>query len=88
MKLRFRYGSNQTELQFKNGDIFFFSYETPVAARINSKYYKSSKHHSAITSRHVNRFLHGDTVNVIEKPQYFFDEEIERIQFASRKLYA
>ena len=80
--------ANTIELRFKNGNIFFFSYETPVAARIDSRYYKTSKHHSSTTTRHVNRFLHGDTVNAIEKPQYFFDEEIERIQFASRKLYA
>ena len=80
--------ANATELQFKNGNIFFFSYETPVAARIDSRYYKTSKHHSATTTRHVNRFLHGDTVGAVEKPQYFFDEEIERIQFPTRKLYA
>ena len=87
MKLRHK-DANATEIHFKNGNIFFFSYDTPVAARIDSQYYKTSQYHSAITSRHVNRFLHGDTVNAIEKPQYFFDEEIERIQFASRKLYA
>jgi len=72
--------ANTIELRFKNGNIFFFSYETPVAARINSRYYKTSKYHSAITTRHVNRFLHGDTVGAVEKPQYFFDEEIENIQ--------
>ena len=80
--------ANATELQFKIGNIFFFSYETPVAARINSQYYKTSEYHSATTKRHVNRFLHGDTVNAIEQPQFFFNEEIERIHFASRKMYA
>ena len=80
--------TNTIELRFKNGNIFFFSYETPVAARIDSRYYKTSKHHSSTTTRHVNRFLHGDTVGAVEKPQYFFDEEIERIQFPTRKLYA
>ena len=87
MKLRQK-DANATELHFKNGNIFFFSYDTPVAARINSRYYKTSEYHSPITSRHVNRFLHGNTVNAIEKPQFFFNEEIERIQFASRKMYA
>jgi len=87
MKLRQK-DANATELHFKNGNIFFFSYDTPVAARINSKYYKTSEYHSATTRRHMNRFLHGDTVNATEKPQYFFTEEIERIQFASRKMYA
>ena len=87
MKLRHK-DANTIELHFKNGNIFFFSYDTPVAARIDSQYYKTSQYHSAITSRHVNRFLHGDTVNAVEKPQYFFNEEIERIQFPTRKMYA
>ena len=87
MKLRQK-DANATELHFKNGNIFFFSYDTPVAARINSQYYKTSEYHSPITSRHVNRFLHGNTVNAIEKPQFLFNEEIERIHFASRKMYA
>ena len=71
--------ANTIELRFKNGNVFFFSYETPVAARIDSRYYKTSKHHSSTTTRHINRFLHGDTVNAVEKPQYFFDEEIETV---------
>jgi hypothetical protein len=87
MKLRHK-DANATEIHFKNGNIFFFSYDTPVAALINSQYYKTSEYHSATTKRHVNRFLHGDTVNAIEKPQFFFNEEIERIHFASRKMYA
>ena len=87
MKLRQK-DANATELHFKNGNIFFFSYDTPVAARIDSRYYKTSKHHSATTTRHINRFLHGNTIKAAEKPQYFFNEEIERIQFASRKMYA
>ena len=73
--------ANTIELRFKNGNVFFFSYETPVAARIDSRYYKTSKHHSSTTTRHINRFLHGDTVNAVEKPQYFFDEEIDAYNF-------
>ena len=87
MKLRQK-DANVTELHFKNGNIFFFSYDTPVAARIDRRYYKTSEFHSQTTRRHISRFLHGDTMKVIEKPQYFFNEEIERIQFASRKMYA
>jgi hypothetical protein len=71
--------ANTIELHFKNGNVFFFSYETPVAAYINRKYYKTSKHHSQTTSRHINRFLHGDTVNATQKSQFFFDEEMEKI---------
>ena len=71
-------GSNETEIRFKNGNVFFFSYDTPVAAYINRKYYKTSKYHSQTTSRHINRFLHGDTVNATQKPQFFFDVEMEK----------
>ena len=78
MKLKNK-GSNETEIRFKNGNVFFFSYDTPVAAYINRKYYKTSKYHSQTTSRHINRFLHGDTVNATQKPQFFFDEEMEKI---------
>ena len=56
MKLKNK-GSNETEIRFKNGNVFFFSYDTPVAAYINRKYYKTSKYHSQTTSRHINRFL-------------------------------
>ena len=87
MRLRHK-DANQTELQFKNGNIIFFSYDTPVAARIDHRYYKTSEFHSQTTQRHINRFLHGNTIKAAEKPQYFFNEEIERIQFASRKMYA
>ncbi len=78
MKLKNK-GSNETEIRFKNGNVFFFSYDTPVAAYINRKYYQTSKYHSQTTSRHINRFLHGDTVNATQKPQFFFDEEMEKI---------
>ena len=53
MKLRHK-DANATELHFKNGNIFFFSYDMPGAARINSKYYKTSEYHSATTRRHIN----------------------------------
>ena len=63
--------NNQTELHL-NGNIFFFSYETPVAARIGSKYFKTEQKFSAITSKHINKWL--EDVKCEMKPQSFFDK--------------
>jgi hypothetical protein len=63
-------GANKTELWKDNG-VVFFSYETPVAAKIEGKLYRTSKKYSVTTSKHINAWLehrHAD-----EKPQEFFD---------------
>ena len=70
MKLKNK-GTNETEIHFKNGNVFFFSYDTPVAACIDSRYYKTSEYHSRTTTRHMNRFLDGRVH--VEVPQFFFD---------------
>ncbi len=74
MKLKNK-GTNETEIHFKNGNVFFFSYDTPVAACIDSRYYKTSEYHSRTTTRHTNRFLDGHVH--VEVPQFFFDEELD-----------
>lgn len=61
-------GSNQTEVTC--GDVtILFSYETPVAARINNEYFKTETEYSATTTKHVNRWAGKCPV----KPQAFFD---------------
>jgi hypothetical protein len=64
-------GSNQTVLVKPNGDEIFFSYNTPVAAHIGGKFYKTDKRWSVTTSKHVGQYLHG--ANAETKPQEFFD---------------
>lgn len=64
-------GSNQTELYKNNGDIVFFSYETPVAIYLSGKgYFRTSKKFSNTTTRHINKWL---PVKATERTQ----EEIE-----------
>ena len=52
-------GSNQTQITLTNGDKVFFSYNTPVAACIGSKWYRTSKKWSVTTSKHINKWLNG-----------------------------
>ena len=56
-----------------------FSYKTPVAAKILTSegmtYYKTSKHWSSTTSRHINQWLPKpqEEFGVEEKDQEWFD---------------
>jgi hypothetical protein len=73
MKVR-SLGKNQTELAFEDISVLV-SYETPVAARVNGQFYRTSRQHSATTTRHINKWL-GQWVagaQVEEKEQAFFD---------------
>ena len=70
MKLK-QIGSNQTQLTLDDGTEVFFSYETPVACKLNYDYFRTDKKWSQTTSRHVNKWLDG--VNALHKPQSFFD---------------
>lgn len=64
-------GQNQSEVEV-NGSVVFFSYKTPVAARVGGKLYRTDKKWSVTTSRHINKWLDGATAE--EKPQEFFDK--------------
>lgn len=63
-------GANQTEVSVGNKKIFV-SYQTPVAAFVNGKAYRSAKKWSQTTSRHINQWLDG--IDAEEKEQEFFD---------------
>ena len=68
-------GANQTELETGNG-LTLFSYETPVACFLYGKgYFRTSQKWSATTSKHINRWLDGNTAQ--EKPQSFFDDLVK-----------
>jgi len=64
-------GPNQFVHTMPNGDETFFSYDTPVAARIGGKYYRTDKKWSNTTSKHISNYLGGEEAE--EKPQEFFD---------------
>ena len=67
-------GSNQTELNI-GGLVIFFSYNTPVVACVDGKFYRTEKKWSNTTSKHINRYLDG--VKAESKPQEFFDNLIK-----------
>tara|TARA_Y100000034_G_scaffold81038_1_gene97158 strand:+ start:354 stop:644 length:291 start_codon:yes stop_codon:yes gene_type:complete len=74
-------GSNQTEIHFndKLADsskhaVFFFSYGTPVAAKIGRTYYRCEDTFSRTTTRHTNAWLEGVECEV--KPQTWFDKAL------------
>jgi len=83
MYQRTKVGSNQSTLSV-NSSIVFFSYETPVAARVpggcisDDKLYKTEKFHSVTTSKHINRWLAEQSgIEVNSKPQEFFYRLVE-----------
>jgi hypothetical protein len=63
-------GNNKTEV-VADGKTIFFSYNTPVAAIVNGDVFKTSKHWSVTTSKHITQWLDG--MKAEEKPQEFFD---------------
>jgi|WetSurMetagenome_2_1015567.scaffolds.fasta_scaffold425211_2 hypothetical protein len=67
-------GPNQTEI-ITNTAIVFFSYNTPVAAQVGSKWYRTDQFHSVTTSRHINKWLDGRKCE--EKPQAYFDNLLD-----------
>ncbi len=70
MKLR-PLAKNMTELDTGYA-LVLFSYSTPVAARIDGQYFRTSEKWSTTTSKHIHRWLEGATAE--EKPQSFFSE--------------
>ena len=69
MKLK-SIAAHQTELTLANGTRVFYSYETPVAAVVGGKSYRTDKKWSATTSRHIGQWCG----NAETKPQEFFDK--------------
>jgi len=67
-----RIGNNETVINLSDGTEVFFSYSTPVAAKLqDGDYVKTSEHFSRTTSRHITKWLEG--VNAEEKSQDFFN---------------
>ena len=54
--------------------VFFFSYGTPVAAKIGTTYYKCEDKFSQTTTRHTNAWL--EDVQYEVKPQTWFDKAL------------
>ena len=64
--------ANQNEVEFTNGTQVFFSYKTPVAAKLpNYDYIRTATKWSQTTTRHINKWLEG--VNAKEVKQEVLD---------------
>ncbi len=65
--------ANRTQLNLNDGTQIFFSYETPVAAKLpNYDYIRTATKWSSTTTRHINQWLEG--VHADEVPQNKLDE--------------
>ena len=60
MKLK-SIASNMTELKI-NGVTVLFSYNTPVAGWDDSGAFKTSKHYSSTTTKHINKYFGGKDI--------------------------
>jgi hypothetical protein len=76
-----RISPNETEVHFNRRLVddtkrttFLFSYDTPVAAKVGTTYYKTEEKFSNATSQHLNRWLEGVQYEV--QPQSWFDKAI------------
>lgn len=63
-------GANRTELTLPNGNVVFFSYQTPVAAYIaRCGFLRTAEHYSVTTSRHINQWLDGAKATTVPQAE-------------------
>ena len=73
MKLK-RISANETEIKFNEETTVFFSYDTPVAAKVGVRYYRTKEKHSQTTTKHLNRWLEDEKGDL--KPQSWFENRL------------
>ena len=60
--------ANQTQLNLNAGTEVFFSYRTPVAAKLpNYDYIRTATKWSTTTTRHINKWLEGVTAQTVDQ---------------------
>ena len=60
--------TNQTQLNLNDGTEIFFSYKTPVAARLSTyRYIRTATKWSQTTTRHINKWLEGVTAETVDQ---------------------
>ena len=62
-------GSNMTVLTLNSGTDVLFSYETPVAGHWGMGYFETDTKFSKTTSRHINKYLDGETAEVLPQKE-------------------
>ena len=60
--------ANRTQLNLIDGTEVFFSYKTPVAARLSTyRYIRTATNWSRTTSRHINKWLEGVSAETVDQ---------------------
>ena len=60
--------ANQTQLNLNDGTEVFFSYKTPVAAKLpNYDYIRTATKWSTTTTRHINKWLEGVNAQTVDQ---------------------
>ena len=60
--------ANQTQLNLNDGTQVFFSYKTPVAARLSTyRYIRTATKWSQTTTRHINKWLEGVSAETVDQ---------------------
>jgi len=81
---------NQTEITLNDETTVFFSYETPVAAKLSNNenisgslnFVRTSKKWSPTTTRHINKWLESQNVGkneAIELSQDYFNSLLNKV---------
>ena len=62
--------ANMTELVIDRDTTILFSYETPVAGWDDQGAFRTDKHYSQTTTRHINQYLGGKDVGRVVPQEY------------------
>ena len=62
--------SNMTELTTEKGASVLFSYKTPVAGWDDIGAFRTDKHYSPTTTRHINKYLGGKDIGRVVAQEY------------------
>ena len=71
MKLE-RLGASKSLLTLSSGSEIFYSYNTPVAAKVSGEFYKTNEYYSRTTNKHITQYLNGRYAHPVE--QSFINE--------------
>ena len=66
MKLE-RLGTSKSLLTLSSGSEIFYSYNTPVAAKVSGELYKTKEYFSRTTSKHITQYLNGRYAHPVEQ---------------------
>jgi len=62
--------ANMNELVIDRDTAILFSYETPVAGWDSQGAFRTDKHYSQTTTRHINQYLNGKDIGRVVSQEY------------------